>query len=90
MSKNNQNPAVYGGSIKAKLVSAPDSKEPMLSGPKIARILDVDPATIRRWRKEKAPHHLIGEGLIRYRLSEIVGWRATRKSIKSTDKAPAK
>jgi transposase-like protein len=64
--------------MKAKLASAPDSKEPLLSGPKIARSLDIDPATVRRWRKEKAPHHLIGKGLIRYRLSEILAWRAKR------------
>ena len=86
---------LYAISMKTKLASPPDSKEPMLSGPKIARILDVDPATIRRWRKEKAPHHLIGEGLIRYRLSEILAWRATRKPIKQSEnprknKVPAK
>ena len=69
---------LYAIFIKTKLPSPPDFKEPVLSGPKIARILDVDPTTIRRWRKEKAPHHPLGTGLIRYRLSEIMAWRATR------------
>jgi hypothetical protein len=50
------------------------------SGPRIARKLDLDPATIRRWAREGAPHHVIGEGLIRYRLDEVLAWRAERKA----------
>jgi hypothetical protein len=50
------------------------------SGPKIARKLDVDPATVRRWAREGMPHHILGEGLIRYRLDEVLNWRANRKS----------
>lgn len=50
------------------------------SGPRIARKLDVDPATVRRWVREGMPHHIIGEGLIRYRLEEVLAWRAERKN----------
>jgi hypothetical protein len=49
-----------------------------ISGPRVARKLDLDPATIRRWAREGAPHHVIGEGLVRYRLDELLAWRATR------------
>ena len=54
-------------------------EEPLEGGPRIARKLDLDPATIRRWAREGAPHHVIGEGLIRYRLNELLAWRAERK-----------
>jgi hypothetical protein len=53
-------------------------EERLLSGPHVAREIDMDPATIRRWRKEGAPHHLIGNGVIRYRLSELLAWRRSR------------
>jgi transposase-like protein len=64
--------------MKTKTPVKLQSTEELLSGPSIARILDVDPATVRRWRKEGAPHHLLGTGLIRYLLSEILAWRSTR------------
>jgi hypothetical protein len=53
-------------------------KDDLKSGPSIARMLDVDPATLRRWRREGCPHHNIGNGMIRFRLSEVLEWRATR------------
>jgi predicted DNA-binding transcriptional regulator AlpA len=55
-------------------------EEKLLSGPEVAREWCLDPATIRRWRKEGAPSHVLGAGLIRYRLSELKTWRANRKS----------
>ena len=57
------------------------AKEEMKSGPKIARILDVDAATLRRWRREGCPHHIIGEGLVRYRLDEVLEWRSRRPNM---------
>lgn len=53
-------------------------EEPLESGPNIARKIDLDPATIRRWVREGAPHHVIGDKLVRYRLSELLAWRAAR------------
>lgn len=52
--------------------------EKLLSGPNVAKTWDLDPATIRRWRKEGAPSHILGNGLIRYKLSELEKWRASR------------
>jgi hypothetical protein len=56
------------------------TQEELISGPRVARKLDLDPATIRRWAREGAPHHIIGEGLIRYHLDELLAWRADRKN----------
>ena len=56
--------------------------EKLLSGPSVAKTWDVDPATIRRWRREGAPSHVLGKGLIRYRLSELEKWRASRNAHK--------
>lgn len=63
--------------MKAKNEKLPDALE---SGPNIARKLDLDPATIRRYAREGMPHHNLGPGLVRYRLSEVLAWRAQRKS----------
>jgi hypothetical protein len=53
-------------------------EEPLRSGPNIARILDVDVATVRRWyKKEGAPGYKIGD-MLRFKLSEILEWRANR------------
>jgi len=56
------------------------TEEQLEAGPRIARKIDVDPATIRRYGREGCPRHIIGEGLIRYRLTEVLAWRAQRKS----------
>lgn len=56
------------------------SLEDLISGPRVARKLDVDPATVRRWAREGMPHHVIGEGLIRYRFNEVLVWRSARKA----------
>ena len=53
--------------------------EKFLSGPSVAKTWDLDPATIRRWRREGAPSHILGNGLIRYKLSELEKWRASRR-----------
>jgi hypothetical protein len=53
-------------------------KNDLKSGPSIARALDVDAATVRRWRREGCPSHDLGNGLIRFRLDEVLAWRATR------------
>lgn len=49
----------------------------------IARALQVDPATIRRWARAGCPRHIIGKNLIRYRLSEVMAWLPTRNQGKS-------
>ena len=56
----------------------PKLGEKLLSGPNVAKTWDLDPATVRRWRREGAPYHTLGNGLIRYRLSELEKWRASR------------
>jgi hypothetical protein len=60
-----------------KSINLPEER--FLSGPEVAREWCLDPATIRRWRHEGAPAHVLGPGLIRYRLSELRIWRANRK-----------
>jgi hypothetical protein len=57
----------------------PPPEDDLLSGPRIARKLDIDPATVRRWVREGAPHHVLGDKLIRFRLDELLAWRATHK-----------
>jgi hypothetical protein len=52
--------------------------EKLLSGPNVAKTWDLDPATVRRWRREGAPYHILGNGLIRYRRSELEKWRGSR------------
>jgi hypothetical protein len=59
-----------------KTIISPE--EQLLSGPEVARKLCLDPATIRRWRNEGAPSHILGNKLIRYKLSELMVWRAKR------------
>jgi predicted DNA-binding transcriptional regulator AlpA len=55
-------------------------EEEYKTGPEIARILALDPATIRRYaRSEGMPQHVLGEGLVRYRLAEVLAWLAQRQ-----------
>jgi hypothetical protein len=65
-------------------------EEKLHSGPNVAKIWCLDPATIRRWRKEGAPCHVLGTGLIRYRLSELKEWRANRKPPRKPQSVAAK
>ena len=53
-------------------------EDKLVSGPSVAREWDLDPATIRRWRKEGVPFHILGNGVIRYNLTELRKWRASR------------
>jgi hypothetical protein len=62
-----------------KTIKPPD--EDLLSGPEVARKWCLNPATIRRWRVEGAPAHTLGQGLIRYKLSELRAWRAQRETL---------
>jgi predicted DNA-binding transcriptional regulator AlpA len=57
------------------------------SGPNIARALDLDPATIRRYARDGMPHHVLADRVVRYRMSEVLDWLAQRK--RSTPKAAA-
>ena len=60
--------------------TAKKPKEDLISGLRVARTIDVDPATVRRWVREGMPCHVLGEGLVRYQLSEVLVWRAARKA----------
>lgn len=53
--------------------------EDLLSGSRLAKKLDVDPATVRRWVREGAPHHVLGDNLIRFKFEELLAWRAQHK-----------
>jgi hypothetical protein len=55
-----------------------EAEDKYKSGPHIARHLDVDPATVRRYAREGMPHHVLAPGLVRYRLSEVLEWLAHR------------
>jgi predicted DNA-binding transcriptional regulator AlpA len=65
--------------MSTTLTVEPESEQ-LMKGPAVARYLDVDPATIRRYAREGMPHHILGPGLIRYKLSEVLAWRAQRKA----------
>src|SRR5258708_3913432 len=67
----------------AKAVSAPE--EPKISGPHVARSLDKDPATIRRWVREGCPCYPIASGMTLFKISEVIAWRATRPSFQSKE-----
>jgi hypothetical protein len=62
----------------------PESEQ-LVKGPTVARHLDVDPATIRRYSREGMPHYILGPGMIRYKLSEVLEWRSKRKRKGATD-----
>ena len=64
--------------MKSKKLSPPP-EEDFVSGPRIARKLDVDPGTVRRWVREGAPCHILADKLIRFRLGELLTWRAGHK-----------
>jgi hypothetical protein len=69
---------------KAKKKTAEDG---LISGPNIARKLDVDPATVRRYKDEGMPCHILAPGLIRYKWSEVLDWLAKRP--RKSKKQPA-
>jgi hypothetical protein len=71
--------AQWSGNIQElTILSNLDFEEPLLRGSAIAAKLGVDSATVRKWRREGAPCHKIGNDLVRYRLSEMLEWRAQR------------
>ena len=55
-------------------------EEPLVTGPNVARIISVDPATVRRYGREGCPKHILGPKMTRYKLSEVLAWLAQRKS----------
>ena len=52
--------------------------EDLLSGPVLARKMQVDPATPRRWVREGCPVHYVG-GFKRFDLDEVLAWHAKRR-----------
>ena len=54
-------------------------QEQWLTGPELAKLYRVDPATIRRWRREGAPSRRRGYRLIYYRLSEVERWLTAKE-----------
>jgi hypothetical protein len=63
----------------AKIIESPPPVE-LKTGSSIARAIDMHEGTIRRWVREGCPVHLIGPGLVRYDLREVLIWRANRPS----------
>jgi len=45
-----------------------------VSGAAVAWELDVDPATVRRWRRQGCPSETYNAKMIRYRLSAVRDW----------------
>jgi hypothetical protein len=62
-------------------------EEELKTGPDIARIICVDPATVRRYAREGMPHHALGAGFVRYKLNEVLAWLAQRP--RKSKKQPA-
>jgi hypothetical protein len=63
------------GAVKSKKTPMDDFE----TGPNVARILDVDAATVRRYAREGMPHHVLGEGYVRFKLEEVLAWLAQRE-----------
>jgi hypothetical protein len=55
-------------------------EEPLETGPNIARKIDVDPATMRRYHREGCPGYILGPRMTRFKMSEVLTWLAQRKS----------
>jgi hypothetical protein len=68
------------GKLKRKTGTVLTPEEPKISGPHVARSLDKDPATIRRWVREGCPCYRIASDMVLFKLSEVIAWRAQRKS----------
>jgi hypothetical protein len=66
--------------MQRKIIPRNLNPEPLMSGPEIAQYYGVDPATIRRWRREGMPSHPRGLKLVRYRLSECEGWLKSQRA----------
>jgi hypothetical protein len=49
-------------------------QEDQVPGPAVARRLGVDPATVRRWRREGCPAEIYNAKMVRYRISEVRDW----------------
>ena len=69
---------MYHHVITMKSKSKNTVEEEFKTGPQVARTICVDPATVRRYGREGMPSHSLGPGLVRYRLSEVYAWLATR------------
>jgi excisionase family DNA binding protein len=58
------------------------NEEELISGGQLARKMGVDPATIRRWRRDEgAPFYQAGHNLIRFKFTEVQAWRANRPKV---------
>ncbi len=66
--------------IMAKIIESPSLPVELHSGSRIARIIGMHEGTLRRWVREGCPVHLLGPGLVRYDLREVLAWRANRPS----------
>jgi len=63
---------------KKSTIESPPLPVELKAGSSIARIIEVHEATLRRWAREGMPVHLLGPGLVRYNLDEVLAWRANR------------
>jgi hypothetical protein len=69
----------YGYPMAIQKTKRKSASDDFKTGPNIARILDVDPATVRRYAREGMPQHVLGEGMVRFKLKEVFAWLAQRK-----------
>ena len=60
-------------------LSSKPRREPELSGPTLAKLMDVKASTVRWWRRNGAPCVVYNGKLIRYRLSEVQAWLRSGK-----------
>jgi transposase-like protein len=61
-----------------RTIAVLEPEEDLLSGPEIARKYDLDPATIRKWRRDGAPCHLLYANVRRYKMTELQRWLQNR------------
>jgi hypothetical protein len=66
-----------------KVVNLPDKSEPLISGPSLAERYEVDPATVRRWKREGMPCHAFNQKLVRYKITEVEVWLSNRWASKT-------
>jgi len=61
-------------------------EEPEMDGPELAERLRVDPATIRRYRREGMPGRKTGYRIFLYRLSLVNAWLEGREAKKEKNR----
>jgi phage terminase Nu1 subunit (DNA packaging protein) len=52
--------------------------EKQLTGPQVAKTLNVQPGTVRLWKMQGCPCERLNYKIVLYRLSEVKGWLVER------------